>query len=758
MKKFFALCLALSLLLSVLPAGAAAADTDSEDIWETINEIEDQTIRRTRSGRAAAKDFAGITDELIAAVKASDSYKKGTLERHGSFFFWETLDGEPQGYSPRLRAEIRNNADPAAELEAYAETETVSYAKRNGPENAADVAVFQPYYGLDSSFTAQYKTEGESIAKASGGSCTTYRTTDATIDQIADALESCAVVIFDSHGDTDYYNPRDDEDFVSQANTSYLLLQTNTGWTAADQRVVSGTYGSYYHAYSAGSYGRMRYYCVDGTAITNHMEKSAPNNFLWMAICLGMATDGLNAPLREAGVGVVYGYSQSVSFDYDYDWEEVFWGNMKNGKTVSQAISAMKSEVGKWDYCSSYTTLAKAQKNYCAFPIVVSAEDAYPGKGNVDNLQTVYSTWTLKQSEKPTYYFTAQSSNTAYGTVSVSGNTITPVPKVGCEVCGYSVSPEGAATVTKNGTAYIVSDLTANCTITIQFRQKACEHKTTELRNQKDASCTEAGYSGDTYCISCGDLLAAGNVIPALGHDYIDHAAQEVTCTEIGWAAYRTCARCDYSEYKELPALGHDYDEGVCTRCGAEEPGYVHICPCDDYDDLYSGEWYHSGVDRALKKGWMNGMGERSFNPNGSLTRAMLVTILYRIEGSPKPVGKVTIPFEDVPAGQWYTDAVIWAAKNKLVNGVSDTLFAPDAAITREQIAVILYRYRLSPEAGGSLSAYPDAWMVSSYAVNAMAWAVGEGIINGNEVGLLAPKDNATRAQIAMILYRCLKQ
>ena len=200
-----------------------------------------------------------------------------------------------------------------------------------------------------------------------------------------------------------------------KANTSYLCLQSGTGLTTADQQRVTGTYGTYYHAYNAGSDGSMKYYCVDGTAIANHMEKAAPNNLLWMAICLGMATDGLHAPLREKGVGVVYGYSQSVTFDGDYFWEENFWNGMKNNKTVAAAISEMKTKCGSWDYSQElYTangwakdsdlcsTITQAQKNRAAFPIVVSAEDTYPGQGKVDNLQTVYSTWTLKKTTEPT--------------------------------------------------------------------------------------------------------------------------------------------------------------------------------------------------------------------------------------------------------------------------------------------------------------------------------------------------------------------
>ena len=659
MKRLLVLLLVLSMLLSVLPAAAAEKEINSDEIWETISEIEDQKIRPKRGTAATAEDYAAIVDDVIEAVEASDSYREGTIERHGDFFFWETLDGEPNGYSPRLRARIRSSAVTDENAETVSGMESVSYAARNSA-NGTNVAVFQPYYGLDKSFTNQYKTEGESVAKATGGTCTTYRTTNATIDAIADALESCAVVFFDSHGETDYYTASGD--YTSRANTSYICLQSGTGLTTADQQRVTGTYGTYYHAYYGGSDGSMKYYCVDGTAIANHMEKAAPNNLLWMAICLGMATDGLHAPLREKGVGVVYGYSQSVTFDGDYFWEENFWNGMKNNKTVAAAISEMKTKCGSWDYSQElYTangrpkdsdlcsTITQAQKNRAAFPIVVSAEDTYPGQGKVDNLQTVYSTWTLKETTEPT----------------------------------------------------------------------PCQHSNTETVRQ-EATCTQAGFE-KLICKDCGAVVS------------------------------------------ETPvnALNHNFVDGICARCGALDPDYQppvfdcdggKDCPAYLYSDVNAGDWYHEAVDYALSNGLMNGVGGGKFDPNGSLTRAMLVTILYRAENTPNVSGEAN-PFTDVPAGQWYTDAVIWAAKEGIVNGTSETTFAPNDSITREQIATILCRYAGSPKVSGDFASFSDASSVSAYAYDAMRWAVQSGIINGID-GKLAPQDNATRAQIAMILYR----
>ena len=132
------------------------------------------------------------------------------------------------------------------------------------------------------------------------------------------------------------------------------------------------------------------------------------------------------------------------------------------------------------------------------------------------------------------------------------------------------------------------------------------------------------------------------------------------------------------------------------------------------------------------------------------------MTILYRLEGSPAVTG--TSAFVDVPAGQWYTDAVNWAAANQIVKGTSATTFAPNDSITREQMAAILYRYAqykgYDVTASADLSAYTDAAIISSYAVSAMQWAVGEGLINGITDTTLVPGGSATRAQVAAILMR----
>ena len=174
------------------------------------------------------------------------------------------------------------------------------------------------------------------------------------------------------------------------------------------------------------------------------------------------------------------------------------------------------------------------------------------------------------------------------------------------------------------------------------------------------------------------------------------------------------------------------------------------------FTDVASGSWYYDSVAYVYEQGLMGGTGEGRFSPDLTTSRAMIVTILYRLEGSPAVSGGAS--FADVTAGQWYSDGVAWASANGIVTGYSNGSFGPDDTITREQMAAILYRYArykgydLSAQA--ALDGYADAAQVSAYAADAMKWAVGSGLITGTSGTTLSPAGSATRAQAAVILAR----
>ena len=309
-----------------------------------------------------------------------------------------------------------------------------------------------------------------------------------------------------------------------------------------------------------------------------------------------------------------------------------------------------------------------------------------------------------------------------------------------------------------------------------------------------EPTCTESGHYQGT-CPRCNQDY--NDTIPALGHDWGEWVvAQEPTYTTTGYR-YHICARCNARVGEDIPKLHeHAWDAGVvtqkptatepgvktftCTICGATKTesipatGVPSVCPggptCPGYafrDMPVPTDWAHEGLDYCIYHGYIAGTSASTVAPNGVCTRAQLVSILYRIQGEPTTVAgyelaKLRAPFDDVPRGQWYTDAIWWAKLTGVVSGTSATTFDPSGEITREQLAVILYNYTKQFAPGslteaGSLAGFPDAGSVSSWARTEMAWAVGNGLISGTGSGgvaYLSPKGSATRAQVAAILMR----
>ena len=189
----------------------------------------------------------------------------------------------------------------------------------------------------------------------------------------------------------------------------------------------------------------------------------------------------------------------------------------------------------------------------------------------------------------------------------------------------------------------------------------------------------------------------------------------------------------------------------------AETPAPVAL----PFTDVKSGNWFYDAVKYAYAQGLMTGTSATTFAPNGTMNRAMIVTVLYRLEKSPAVTG--ASKFTDVPAGQWYSDAVAWAAANKIVNGYDETTFGPMNAVTREQMAAILFRYEQvkgleNVTLEENLNRFPDQNKISAYAIPALQWAVGQKIINGNADGTLDPTGTATRAQVAQIFTNLLNK
>ncbi len=203
--------------------------------------------------------------------------------------------------------------------------------------------------------------------------------------------------------------------------------------------------------------------------------------------------------------------------------------------------------------------------------------------------------------------------------------------------------------------------------------------------------------------------------------------------------------------------MGEDTENYIFTfhALAGAEPELIEY---EGFDDVDEDAWFYDSVVFSIQYGLMNGVGKDKFDPNGNVTRAMLVTVLYRSELEPD-VSELDNPFTDVKANQWYTDAVIWAAEEGIVKGMTATTFEPAISISREQIATILYRYAKSKDTvytgyiDDALDRFEDAAAVSDYAATAVKWAVRKNIINGSD-GKLVPNAPATRAQTAAMLER----
>ena len=374
-----------------------------------------------------------------------------------------------------------------------------------------------------------------------------------------------------------------------------------------------------------------------------------------------------------------------------------------------------------------------------------------------------------------------------------------------CSACGATRTEKIAALGHDLSRCDLVPDATctqpgravgtcARCGVKIDEVIPAKGHDYSYATVRTEPTCTESGrYKGT--CPVCGKDY--NDTIPALGHDWGEWVTTiEPTYTTVGYR-YHLCARCNTREGEDIPKLHtHTWDAGVvtqkptatepgvktftCTICGETKTesipatGVPDVCPggptCPGYafrDMPVPTDWAHEGLDYCIYHGYIAGTSASTVAPNGVCTRAQLVSILYRMQGEPTTVAgyelaKLRAPFDDVPRGQWYTDAIWWAKLTGVVAGTSATTFDPSGEITREQLAVILYNYtkQFAPgslTATGSLAGFPDAGSVSSWARTEMAWAVGNGLISGTGSGgvaYLSPKGSATRAQVAAILMR----
>ena len=395
-------------------------------------------------------------------------------------------------------------------------------------------------------------------------------------------------------------------------------------------------------------------------------------------------------------------------------------------------------------------------------------------------------TWVNTQTLPPT----CTEQGTAFYKCSACGATRTEkIAPLGHDLSRCDLKP--AATCTQPGRAV---GTCARCGVQIDEVIPAKGHDYSYAETSVAPTCTEPGHYKGT-CPTCGKDY--DDVVPALGHDWGEWVTSiEPTVSTVGYR-YHVCNRdgCGYREGEDIPKLHtHTWDAGVvtqkptaaepgvrtytCTVCGQTRTEAIPAtgvpetcnggpaCPGYAFRDMPAPSiWSHAGLDYCIDHGYIAGTSATTVTPDGECTRAMIVSILYRVQGEPTKVNgyelkKLAPPFDDVERGRWYTDAIWWAKLTGVVSGMSPSTFAPDDPITRAQLAVILYNYTQQFAPGsltetGSLTGFPDADSVPSWARTAMAWAVGNGLISGvgeNGVSYLRPEGCATRAQVATIL------
>ncbi|MCD8391269.1 MAG: S-layer homology domain-containing protein, partial [Firmicutes bacterium] len=279
--------------------------------------------------------------------------------------------------------------------------------------------------------------------------------------------------------------------------------------------------------------------------------------------------------------------------------------------------------------------------------------------------------------------------------------------------------------------------------------------------NVTTAAVSDGAISADTSTAEAGDTVTVtvtpdeGYVVETVTVTDEDGNEVEVTTNDDGTYAFvmPATAVSISATFTESDESSDGDADGDGTSSG------THVCPSEKFTDVDTSLWYHEYIDYALENGLMNGISDTTFEPNTATTRGMIVTILYRLEG--EPTANSASDFTDVVSGAWYADAVAWAAENGIVNGYDNGKFGADDTITREQTAAILYRYAgykgYDTSASGDITAYTDADAVSGYAVTAMQWAVGTGLIAGKEDNTLSPQSGATRAETAAMLARFIE-
>ena len=487
-------------------------------------------------------------------------------------------------------------------------------------------------------------------------------------------------------------------------------------------------------------------FAAAGSYVLSAMGNEFTNIFSpWLPVTVTAAPKSSNADVSSvtvAGVEATAGENNTYTVTLPYGTDVTAGSFVIVTSDSGATVGALTNEGNVW----TFTVTAEDGVTSKTYTVTVSFTEA--PKSNDANVSSVTVAGVeATAGENNTYTVTLP-----YGTDVTAGSFVIVTSDSGATV-GALTNEGNVWTFTVTAEDGVTSK---TYTVTVSF---------TEAPKSNDAgvsSVTVAGFkavagANNSYTVTVpyGTVVKTGSFVIVTRHPRA--AVSALTNTRNIWSFTVTAedgvTTAVYTVTVNTAALPEPITPGVDNKKPASKPE-VKL----PFTDVSTSDWFYDDVAFVYENGLFSGTDSRSFSPNASMTRAMLVTVLYRLEGEPTVTGRSS--FTDVLSGAYYEKAVIWAAANGIVTGTDSTSFSPDAKVTREQLAAILYRYaqyrKLDTDASAKLNSFTDADSVSAYASEALGWAVSEGLINGAS-GKLMPKGDATRAQVAAILHRFVK-
>ena len=487
-------------------------------------------------------------------------------------------------------------------------------------------------------------------------------------------------------------------------------------------------------------------FAAAGSYVLSAMGDEFTNIFSpWLPVTVTAApksNDANVSSITVAGVEATAGENNTYTVTLPYGTDVTAGSFVIVTSDAGATVGALTNEGNVW----TFTVTAEDGVTSKTYTVTVSFTEA--PKSNDANVSSVTVAGVeATAGENNTYTVTLP-----YGTDVTAGSFVIVTSDAGATV-GALTNEGNVWTFTVTAEDRVTSK---TYTVTVSF---------TEAPKSNDAgvsSITVAGFkavagANNSYTVTVpyGTVVKTGSFVIVTRHPRATVSA--LTNTRNIWSFTVTAedgmTTAVYTVTVNTAALPEPITPGVDNKKPASKPE-VKL----PFTDVSTSDWFYDDVAFVYKNGLFSGTDSRSFSPNASMTRAMLVTVLYRLEGEPTVTGRSS--FTDVRSGAYYEKSVIWAAANGIVTGTDSTSFSPDAKVTREQLAAILYRYaqyrKLDTDASAKLNSFTDADSVSAYASEALGWAVSEGLINGAS-GKLMPKGDATRAQVAAILHRFVK-